>query len=180
MPPSCISLHQLPFPDFLTVCRSLVNVEATVRWFNLITAQLASPERVIQHVCHLCVTALAVPDNSDAILVTHVKFRIVNYSCTPSLPFPSLPHFLSAFLSSWSKPDCCEIIQKHDSCRPPSLILQRIVLLPQSSHFEFVNVILSSLIGSGLNAFMLAMTVHFFPFHFVWGKCNKAGKQWNW
>lgn len=69
---SSISLHQLPFSDFLTASRSLANVEATVCRFNLITPQLASPEQVIQHVCHLCVTAPAIRRNSAAILVTHV------------------------------------------------------------------------------------------------------------
>lgn len=114
MPLSSIALHQLPFPDFLTVNRSLVRAGATVRRFNLITAQLTSPKRVTQHVCHLCIAALATRNNSPAIPVTHVKFRTVNYSCTPSLHLasPPLSSFPSFLLCSWSKPDCCKIIEK--------------------------------------------------------------------
>lgn len=86
MPLSCISLHQLPFPDFLTVGRSSVTAEAAVRRFNLITMQLGSPERgrptLLPFVHH------GPNSYSAAILVTHVKFSMVNYSCTPSFTFP--------------------------------------------------------------------------------------------
>lgn len=163
MPPSCISLHQLLFPDFLTACRSLVSAEATARWFNLITAQLASPEGVIQHVCHLYVTAPAWTDNSAAILVTHVKFRSVNYSCAPFLPCPRLISFSSP---SWSKLDCCEIIQKPDRYLPPPL-LPLPLLFRELCSFPKVAIISLSRRSCqallGLTAFMLATTDHSSP-----------------
>lgn len=170
MPPRRISLHQLPLPDSLTVIRSLINVEARVCRFNLIAGQLAPPERVIQHICHLCFTALAVLDNSVAIFVTRVKFRFVNYSCTPFLHFlPPLVSFPLQIKQTTVK-RFLKLTDTERSGEQRSFLEVAILSLSR----RFCQALL------GLDAFMLATTVHFSPFHFVWSKCNKAAKQWNW
>lgn len=103
-------------------------------------------ERLIQRGRRLCITAPAVLDNSAAILVTHVKFGTVNYSCTPFLPFiPFL--FPLLLLSCPLQPKRTGLLWNNSKKTPPPP--WRIEgSFQQSSHIEFVKVILSGLIGS--------------------------------
>lgn len=90
--------------------------------------------------------------------------------------FASLPSLPSCLLCSWSKPDCCKIIETAWQVSPPPA--ENTVPPPKVAILSLSGRSCQALLA--LSAFMLATTVHFSPFHFVWGKCNKAAKQWNW
>lgn len=129
MPPSCISFHQLPFPD------------------SLIMAQLASPAQVIGHI------GLA-PARQDTRRPREVQDCQLFMRLLSFLSFPSL--HLSASLCRRSELDCCEIIQKTRQVSPttpsrpaPLATPPAGTSVPSLKHpFEFVTVILSGLIGS--------------------------------